>query len=99
VHQLVRVAAGELGHHGIRVNAIAPGCTDTPMFAATDQLPGYRELVSERAALGRLGTADDIASAILALVELDWVTGHVLVADGGIMLRSPLDPTDMLEGA
>jgi NAD(P)-dependent dehydrogenase (short-subunit alcohol dehydrogenase family) len=99
VHQLVRVAAGELGHHGIRVNAIAPGCTDTPMFAATDQLPGYRELVSERAALGRLGTADDIASAILALVELDWVTGHVLVADGGITLRSPLDPTDMLEGA
>ena len=99
VHQLVRVAAGELGHHGIRVNAIAPGCTDTPMFAATDQLPGYRELVSERAALGRLGTADDIASAIVALVELDWVTGHVLVADGGITLRSPLDPTDMLEGA
>ena len=99
VHQLVRVAAGELGHHGIRVNAIAPGCTDTPMFAATDQLPGYRELVSERAALGRLGTADDIASAIVALVELDWITGHVLVADGGITLRSPLDPTDILEGA
>lgn len=98
VHQLVRVAAGEMGHHGIRVNAIAPGCTDTPMFAATDQLPGYRELVSERAALGRLGTADDVASAILALLELDWVTGHVLVADGGITLRSPLDPTDLLEG-
>jgi NAD(P)-dependent dehydrogenase (short-subunit alcohol dehydrogenase family) len=98
VHQLVRVAAGEMGHHGIRVNAIAPGCTDTPMFAATEKLPGYRELVSDRAALGRLGTADDIASAILALLELDWVTGHVLVADGGITLRSPLDPTDVLEG-
>jgi NAD(P)-dependent dehydrogenase (short-subunit alcohol dehydrogenase family) len=98
VHQLVRVAAAEMGHHGIRVNAIAPGCTDTPMFAATDQLPGYRELVSERAALGRVGTADEIARAIVALLELDWVTGHVLVADGGITLRSPLDPTDMLEG-
>jgi NAD(P)-dependent dehydrogenase (short-subunit alcohol dehydrogenase family) len=98
VHQLVRVAAGEMGHHGIRVNAIAPGCTDTPMFAVTDQLPGYRELVSERAALGRVGTADDIARAIVALLELDWVTGHVLVADGGITLRSPLDPTEMLEG-
>ena len=68
VHQLVRVAAAEMGHHGIRVNAIAPGCTDTPMFAVTDQLPGYRELVSERAALGRVGTADDIAAAIVALV-------------------------------
>jgi NAD(P)-dependent dehydrogenase (short-subunit alcohol dehydrogenase family) len=99
VHQLVRVAAAEMGHHGIRVNAIAPGCTDTPMFAVTDQLQGYRELVSERAALGRVGTADDIASAIVALLQLDWVTGHVLVADGGITLRSPLDPTDLLEGA
>jgi NAD(P)-dependent dehydrogenase (short-subunit alcohol dehydrogenase family) len=99
VHQLVRVAAAEMGHHGIRVNAIAPGCTDTPMFAVTDQLPGYRDLVSERAALGRVGTADDIARTITALLELDWVTGHVLVADGGITLRSPLDPTEMLEGA
>jgi NAD(P)-dependent dehydrogenase (short-subunit alcohol dehydrogenase family) len=98
VHQLVRVAAAEMGRHGIRVNAIAPGCTDTPMFAVTDQLPGYRELVSDRAALGRVGTADEIAQAIVALLELDWVTGHVLVADGGITLRSPLDPTDMLEG-
>jgi NAD(P)-dependent dehydrogenase (short-subunit alcohol dehydrogenase family) len=98
VHQLVRVAAAEMGHHGIRVNAIAPGCTDTPMFAVTDQLPGYREMVSARAALGRVGTADEIAAAIVALVQLDWVTGHVLVADGGITLRSPLDPTDMLEG-
>ncbi|HEY4398240.1 MAG TPA: SDR family NAD(P)-dependent oxidoreductase [Acidimicrobiia bacterium] len=97
VHQLVRVAAAEMGHHGIRVNAVAPGCTDTPMFAVTDQLPGYRELVSEHAALGRVGTADEIAAAIIALVQLDWVTGHVLVADGGITLRSPLDPTDMLE--
>ena len=43
------MAAGELGHHGIRVNAIAPGCTDTPMFAATDQLPGYRARLGERA--------------------------------------------------
>jgi NAD(P)-dependent dehydrogenase (short-subunit alcohol dehydrogenase family) len=97
VHQLARVAAAEMGHHGIRVNAIAPGCTDTPMFSATDQLDGYRDMVSERAALGRVGTADDVAAAIVALIQLDWVTGHVLVADGGITLRSPLDPTEMLE--
>jgi NAD(P)-dependent dehydrogenase (short-subunit alcohol dehydrogenase family) len=97
VHQLSRVAAAEMGHHGIRVNAIAPGCTDTPMFSATDQLDGYRDMVSERAALGRVGTADDVAAAIVALIQLDWVTGHVLVADGGITLRSPLDPTEMFE--
>jgi NAD(P)-dependent dehydrogenase (short-subunit alcohol dehydrogenase family) len=92
VHQLVRVAAAELGPRGIRVNAIAPGCTDTPMFQAVDALPGYRELVAERAALGRVGTAREVAEAILALVQLDWVTGAVLTADGGVTLRSPLDP-------
>ncbi|HYU39692.1 MAG TPA: SDR family NAD(P)-dependent oxidoreductase [Acidimicrobiia bacterium] len=92
VHQLARVAAAEMGPQGIRVNAIAPGCTDTPMFAVTEQLPGYQDMVSERAALGRIGTAEEVAAAIVALLRLDWVTGHVLVADGGITLRSPLDP-------
>ncbi|MBA2325787.1 MAG: SDR family oxidoreductase [Actinobacteria bacterium] len=97
VHQLVKVAAAELGERGIRVNAIAPGCTDTPMFAATDGLPGYRELVAERAALGRVGTAREVGEAILALLRLDWVTGHVLTADGGVTLRSPLDPAGSID--
>lgn len=92
VHQLVKVAAAELGPSGIRVNAIAPGCTDTPMFAAVDSIPGYRELVARRAALGRVGSAREVAEAIVALLRLDWVTGHVLTADGGVSLRSPLDP-------
>jgi NAD(P)-dependent dehydrogenase (short-subunit alcohol dehydrogenase family) len=91
---LVRVAARELGEHGIRVNAVAPGTTDTPMFAATDRLPGYRERVSQRAALGRLGTADDVAAAIVALIQLEWVTGQVLVSDGGVSLASPIDPLE-----
>ncbi len=91
---LVRVAARELGEHGIRVNAVAPGTTDTPMFAATDRLPGYRERVAGRAALGRVGTAADVAAAIVALLQLDWVTGQVLVADGGVSLASPIDPLD-----
>src|SRR3954451_15187914 len=54
---LVRVAARELGPRGIRVNGVAPGTTDTPMFKATDALRGYRERVAERSALGRVGTA------------------------------------------
>jgi NAD(P)-dependent dehydrogenase (short-subunit alcohol dehydrogenase family) len=95
VHQLVRVAAGELGSRGIRVNAVAPGCTDTPMFAAVEAIPGYREAVSTRAALRRVGTAQEVAEAIVALVRLDWVTGHVLVADGGLTLRSPMDPVEL----
>jgi NAD(P)-dependent dehydrogenase (short-subunit alcohol dehydrogenase family) len=95
LNALVRVGARELGEHRIRVNAVAPGTTDTPMFAATDRLPGYRERVAHRAALRRLGTADDIAAAIVALLRLDWVTGQVLVADGGVSLASPIDPLDV----
>jgi NAD(P)-dependent dehydrogenase (short-subunit alcohol dehydrogenase family) len=90
--QLVRSAARELGVRGIRVNAVAPGPTDTPMFAPTAHLAGYRTRVADRAALGRIGSADDIARAALALCTLEWVTGQVLVADGGVSLHSPIDP-------
>jgi NAD(P)-dependent dehydrogenase (short-subunit alcohol dehydrogenase family) len=96
--QLVRSAARELGARGIRVNAVAPGTTDTPMFAATERLPGYREQVAGRTALGRLGTAADVAQAVVALCRLDWVTGQVVAADGGVSLHSPIDPQESLEG-
>ncbi len=93
---LVRVAARELGPHGIRVNGVAPGTTDTPMFAATDRMPGYRERVASRAALGRIGSADEVAQAVVALCGLDWVTGQIVAADGGVSLASPIDPMDSL---
>ena len=96
--QLVRSAARELGARGIRVNAVAPGTTDTPMFSATERLPGYRERVSRRAALGRVGTAAEVAQAVVALCTLDWVTGQVVAADGGVSLHSPIDPQESLEG-
>mgnify|MGYP003325947993 FL=1 len=89
---LVRIAARELGPAGIRVNAVAPGTTDTPMFAATDRNPGYRDRVVSHTALGRVGTADDVAAAIVAIASLDWVTGQILAADGGQSLWSPIDP-------
>jgi NAD(P)-dependent dehydrogenase (short-subunit alcohol dehydrogenase family) len=96
--QLVRSAARELGARGIRVNAVAPGTTDTPMFAATARLPGYREQVAGRAALGRLGTAAEVAQVVVALCGLDWVTGQIVAADGGVSLHSPIDPQESLEG-
>jgi NAD(P)-dependent dehydrogenase (short-subunit alcohol dehydrogenase family) len=95
--QLVRSAARELGAHGVRVNAVAPGTTDTPMFVATDRLPGYRDRVAIRAALGRVGTADEVAQAAVALCTLDWVTGQIVAADGGVSLHSPIDPQESLE--
>ena len=91
---LVRVAARELGPKGIRVNGVAPGTTDTPMFAATDGMRGYRERVAARSALGRVGSAAEVAQAVVALCTLDWVTGQIVAADGGVSLASPIDPTD-----
>ena len=96
--QLVRVAARELGPNRITVNGVAPGATDTPLFSSTAQLPGYQERAAARAPLGRLGRPIDIAAAIVSLLSLDWVTGQILVADGGLSLYSPIDPMEALEG-
>ena len=94
---LVRVAARELGPHRIRVNGVAPGTTATPLFAATDRLPGYQERAASRTALGRLGTAEDVAEVIVALCRLEWVTGQIVAADGGVSLASPIDPADSFD--
>jgi NAD(P)-dependent dehydrogenase (short-subunit alcohol dehydrogenase family) len=99
VVQLARIAAAELGPRGIRVNVIAPGTTDTPLFARTDAVPGYREAVTARTPLGTVGSADDVADAAVALAQLRWVTGQVLVADGGVSLRSPIDIAEFLAPA
>ena len=91
IDMLVRVAATEWGTHGIRVNAVGPGVTRTPMLANPEQLPGWVDGLTERTALGRLGEADDIAEAIVAVLEMSWVTGQTVFADGGLALHSPID--------
>jgi NAD(P)-dependent dehydrogenase (short-subunit alcohol dehydrogenase family) len=99
---LVRVAAAEWGPHGLRVNAVAPGVTRTPMLGpvATSRVETspWLAAVSERTALGRLGEADDIARVILAVHGMDWVTGQVVECDGGLALRSPIDPLGAVAG-
>ncbi len=50
--------------------------------------------MAERSSLGEVGTPDGVARAVKALVELDWVTGQVLAADGGVSLWSPIDPAE-----
>jgi NAD(P)-dependent dehydrogenase (short-subunit alcohol dehydrogenase family) len=97
VDMLVRVAAVEWGSHGIRVNAVGPGVTRTPMLADVERLPGWVEGLSERTALGRLGEAADVAAAIVGILELPWVTGQVLHADGGLALHSPIDAYGQLQ--
>jgi NAD(P)-dependent dehydrogenase (short-subunit alcohol dehydrogenase family) len=96
-NELVRVAARELGAKAIRVNAIAPGTTDTPMFAATDRLRGYREQVTARTPLGGVGDPYAVADAVLAISQLSWVTGQIVAADGGVSLFSPIDPQEPME--
>jgi NAD(P)-dependent dehydrogenase (short-subunit alcohol dehydrogenase family) len=92
---LVQVAAAEWGDLGIRVNAIAPGVTRTPMLgrgpAVTVEGSPWLAGVAERTALGRLGEPEDIARAIIALHTMEWVTGQVLECDGGLSLHSPID--------
>ncbi|MDT5143212.1 MAG: hypothetical protein QOI79_2575 [Mycobacterium sp.] len=91
IDMLVRIAATEWGRYGIRVNAVGPGVTRTPMLAKPEQLPGWVDGLTERTALGRIGEPDDIAEAIAALLEMSWVTGQTLFADGGLALHSPID--------
>ena len=80
--------AHELGGQNIRVNAIAPGPTDTD--AMNKQVPEeFQGAIVDTLAIRRLGTPDDHASAVLYLLSDDagWVTGHIMAADGGQITR------------
>ena len=67
----------------VRVNAVAPGLVATPWTAAWQ---ARHEEVADAAPLHRSATPDDCAEAVLALVRNRYVTGHILVVDGGISL-------------
>jgi NAD(P)-dependent dehydrogenase (short-subunit alcohol dehydrogenase family) len=83
---LARCAAVELGHQGIRVNAVAPGPTATPMMETILAIPGYPEKIAQTTPLGRVGEPADIAQGIANIVESDWMTGQVIALDGGTSL-------------
>lgn len=70
----------------IRVNAIAPALTDTPLASRLLSTPEKREAMATRYPLKRIGTAQELARAALFLVsnESNWVTGQVLGVDGGM---------------
>ena len=90
-----RTLASQLAPEGIRVNAVAPGYTNvfTAQGEADRRSDEDRVLLTKSMAaqipLGRVGTADDIVNAVLYLAsdEASFVTGHVLVVDGGYTAR------------
>jgi 3-oxoacyl-[acyl-carrier protein] reductase len=87
VIHMTRALAVDLGPLGVRVNGIAPGVIDTPLMQMNPA--SYRQAMSDKAALRRLGTPDDIARVALFLLseQSSFVTGHTIVADGGLSIR------------
>lgn len=83
---LTKSAAKEYASRGILINCIAPGFIDTDMTAALPE--DARKVLLEQIALGRLGSPDDIANTVLYLASdlAGYVTGQVLVVDGGMVI-------------
>jgi NAD(P)-dependent dehydrogenase (short-subunit alcohol dehydrogenase family) len=92
IESLTRSWALELAPHGVRVNAIAPGATETPglgkLGAPPEALPQLKQAILKQVPLGRMATSREIAQWIVAIADpgVTWVTGQVLGIDGGMSL-------------
>jgi NAD(P)-dependent dehydrogenase (short-subunit alcohol dehydrogenase family) len=89
VHGLTRVAAMENAAHGIRVNALAPGWTETPMVKeASAQNPAFAALARTAIPAKRGGTPSEVAAAAVWLCSnaSSYVVGQLLVVDGGMTI-------------
>jgi 3-oxoacyl-[acyl-carrier protein] reductase len=85
ITMLTRTMATELGQHGIRVNALCPGKIFTPLQGEAED-PEYTAWYErEKIPLGRSGTVEEVAAAyaFLASDEATFITGEMLVIDGG----------------
>ena len=85
VEGVTKSVALETAKSGIRVNAVAPGPTDTGMLTRFTGTPENKSALAAEVPLGRLGLADEVANAIVFIAshEASYITGHVLNVDGG----------------
>jgi NAD(P)-dependent dehydrogenase (short-subunit alcohol dehydrogenase family) len=85
---LTKVLALEVARRGITVNAVAPGAVDTPLNANA-YTPDVRRTYEERIAVGRIGSAEEIADVVVFLASdaARYVTGQELVVDGGLTIN------------
>ena len=81
---MTKALAKELGPSGIRCNCIAPGVIMTDMCAGID--PAILDKMAEENPVGRNGTPEDVAHAMLYLADADFVTGQVLPVNGGYII-------------
>ena len=84
-------AAATYAPMNLRVNAVAPGLTETPLTAALTSNETSRKFSEAMHALGRLGKPEDVARAIVFLLDPanSWITGQVLAVDGGLSRVRP----------
>lgn len=83
-----KALAREVAKRGVRVNAVAPGPTDTPFLAAFDPSGRLAEAMIRQTPLGKLATPEDVAAAVafLASPEAGHITGQVLSVSGGLTM-------------
>jgi NAD(P)-dependent dehydrogenase (short-subunit alcohol dehydrogenase family) len=85
---LAKNAARVLAQRGLRVNALSPGATETPMIAGPLSDPQHRQRIEQLSAQGRIGQAEEIASGVVYLLspEATFTHGTNLVIDGGLVV-------------
>lgn len=92
VEALVRSAAATYAGQGVRINAVAPGMTDTPMTAGILSMPAMREGAGRQYPLGGVQSAEQVAQVLAWLLgdQASRVTGHIIPVDGGFTNIRPL---------